>query len=80
MGGTYTAPWPSNGWRVATVLYACIPNWQLFWMADALAAKKAVPLSYVVTGGLYVLTLISLFVLLAVGLFANREVGRQMAM
>ncbi|MCK5801395.1 MAG: ABC transporter permease [Lentisphaeria bacterium] len=80
VGGLYSAPWPHNGWRIATVLYACIPNWQLFWMADALAAKKRVPFDYVVTGGVYVCTLIGLFVLLAVGLFANREVGQQMTM
>ncbi|OPZ27484.1 MAG: ABC-2 family transporter protein [Lentisphaerae bacterium ADurb.BinA184] len=62
---------------LAGILYAVIPNWQLFWMADALAAEKSIPLSYVAWGGLYVVLFIAFFVLLGVALFADREVGRQ---
>jgi hypothetical protein len=62
---------------LAAVLYAAIPNWQLFWMADALAAHKIIPWSYVAFGGLYVSFFIMFFVVLAVSLFWNREIGRQ---
>jgi hypothetical protein len=77
-GGTYMSPYPQAGSRVATVVYACVPNWQLFWMADALAAQKAVPTNYLLLGGIYVLLVIGFFGLLAVVLFWNREVGGAM--
>jgi hypothetical protein len=78
VGGTYQSPFPEPGSRVATVVYACIPNWQLFWMADALAAKRSIPGAYLVLGGIYVLLVIGFFGLVAVVLFWNREVGGQM--
>jgi len=62
---------------IAATFYACIPNWQLFWMADALAAQKQIPLSYVCLGGLYIALLTALFIVLAVLMFWRREVGRQ---
>jgi len=61
----------------AAALYSIIPNWQLFWMADALAAHRTIPWRYVGWGLLYVLLFAGFFVLLAVILFRNREVGRQ---
>lgn len=32
---------------VAALLYALIPNWQYFWMADAMAVNRAIPLDYI---------------------------------
>lgn len=32
---------------IFSVLYAAIPNWQFFWMADALAVNRTIPGSYV---------------------------------
>ncbi len=61
----------------AAIAYAIIPNWQLFWMADALAADKAIPWRYVGYGSIYLLIMAGLFSLLALALFQNREVGRQ---
>ncbi|MDX9978436.1 MAG: ABC transporter permease [Lentisphaeria bacterium] len=78
VGGTYSQPFPEGGSRLASVLYACIPNWQLFWMADALAAEKRVPGAYLALGGMYVLLLVGFFGLVAVVLFWNREIGGQM--
>ena len=66
----------AGNWAVG-ILYALVPNWQLFWMADALAAEKSIPLGYVAWGGVYVLLFIAFFVLLGVAFFQNREVGRQ---
>ena len=62
---------------VAAALYACIPNWQLLWMADALAAKKQIPLRYVCLGGVYIVLFVAFFVVLAVIMFWRREVGKQ---
>lgn len=56
-------------------LYALVPNWQLFWMADALAAGKIIPSVYVLWGAVYVVLFSLLFTLFAFALFARREVG-----
>lgn len=61
----------------AFVLYNLIPNWQLFWLADALAAQKQIPWPYVAWAALYIAAFIGGFYLLALGLFHRREVGKQ---
>lgn len=76
-GGTYGMPYPTPGSRVASVLHACVPNWQLFWMADALAAKRPIPAGYVAFGGAYAVLVVAFFVLVAVAFFWQREVGSQ---
>lgn len=38
--GTFWGP-------VAAALYAVIPNWQYFWMADAMAVNKNIPADYI---------------------------------
>ena len=58
-------------------LYGAVPNWQLFWMADALAAGKTIPAVYVGWCTVYILVFVLLFTCLAIGLFADREVGCQ---
>jgi len=77
VGGTYHDPAPNPGSRMASVLHACVPNWQLFWMADALAAKRPIPSRYVALGGTYAVLVVSFFVSLAIALFWQREVGSQ---
>jgi len=67
----------AEGNLLISALYACIPNWQLFWMADALAAHKAIPMTYVLWGGVYIMLFIALFLVLAVMMFWHREVGTQ---
>ena len=76
-GGTYYEPVPSPGSLVATGLYAIIPNWQLFWMADALAQKTPIPGEYIFYGAAYAMVMIAFLMVLAVLLFGTREVGRQ---
>ena len=61
----------------AAVLYGAIPNWQLFWMADALAAGKRIPWSYVGLGTIYISLFVAFFIVVAMFLFYNREVGKQ---
>lgn len=65
---------------LAAAVYAAIPNWQLMWMADALAAEETagrIPLDYVAWGGVYLLMFGGIFLMLAIILFRSREVGRQ---
>jgi len=46
-------------------------------MADALAAGKTIPLRYVALGGVYIILYVALFVVLAVLMFWQREVGER---
>jgi len=60
---------------VSSVFYALIPNWQFFWLADALASKKHIPAEYLFWTGLYCVIYMSFCGYLAVLLFRNREIG-----
>ncbi len=88
VGGTYNNPLPATGNYLASALYAAIPNWQLFWMADALSSRgdmmdvntkePTVPGIYLVYGIAYALVVNVFLTLLAILLFWNRETGVQM--
>ncbi|MBP5300289.1 MAG: ABC transporter permease [Victivallales bacterium] len=88
VGGTYNRPMPDSGNYIASALYAAIPNWQLFWMADALSSRgemmevntkePTVPGIYLVYGLAYAIVMNVLLTLLAILLFWNRETGVQM--
>jgi hypothetical protein len=60
------------GW--ARVLYVVLPNWQHFWMADALTADGIVPWSYVAQAAVYALAWTGGILLLAMGGFERMEV------
>ena len=62
---------------VSGILHGLLPNWQLFWMADALVAKKAIPIGYLAFGLFYMLCFVAVFTSLAIALLTNREVGDQ---
>jgi len=55
--------------------YRIVPNFQLFWMVDALNEFRLIPLSYVVSTSGYALAYIAALLLLAMSLFETREVG-----
>ncbi len=57
-------------------LYAIFPNWQFFWLADAIAVERPIPTSYVIKAYIYVFCYIGLCSLWAVTLFQKREVAR----
>ena len=57
----------------ASVCYTVIPNWQLFWLADALEPGKEIPLAYVARAGLYVAAYLVAALALALVLFEDRE-------
>ena len=57
----------------ARLAYALIPNWQLFWMADALALKASIPIQYLIYAFLYTLGSLGISLGLAIALFEDRE-------
>jgi len=59
----------------ARILYIILPNWQHFWMADALAGNGAVPWSYVAQAALYALAWSAGVLCLALGFFERMEVS-----
>lgn len=55
--------------------YAIIPNWQFFWLADAVAVNRHIPAAYIVDAAFYVLLYIVIAAMWAVAIFQNREVA-----
>jgi len=68
-------PLAEAGETWASILYRVIPNFQCFWMIDALSDNRVIPWSYLASaasyGALYALALL----LLGMALFETREVG-----
>lgn len=60
---------------IYSVFYAIVPNFQLFWLADSLAAKRLIPVRYLVWGGIYAFMYISLCSSIAIVLFRDREIA-----
>ena len=58
------------------IFYAILPNWQFFWLADALATHKPIPPSYLFWAGLYVVLYIILCSMWAVVVFQNKEIAK----
>ena len=59
----------------ASILYTAIPNWQLFWLADALENGKSIPWSYVGKAFGYVLGYLGAALAAALMLFEDRELN-----
>ncbi len=55
--------------------YAVIPNWQYFWLADAIAVNRPIPGSYVIDCAIYVVMLVVICSLWAVAIFQNKEIA-----
>ena len=60
---------------LSAAIYALIPNWQFFWMADALTNKKSIPSEYLLWSAVYVIFYISLCSIIAITLFSNKEIA-----
>jgi len=60
---------------LARAVEALLPNWQYFWMADALASKQTIPLDYVVWAFVYAALYIGIWAAWAMALFKDREVA-----
>jgi ABC-type transport system involved in multi-copper enzyme maturation permease subunit len=57
----------------ASILYTVVPNWQLFWLADALETQKTIPWNYVGKALGYVAAYLGAVLALALLLFEDRE-------
>lgn len=65
-----------NGSALAQVLYAVVPNWQLFWLADTLEpGKPGVAWSYVAQAFGYVVGYLGAALAVALYLFEDRELS-----
>ncbi len=58
-----------------TLVSSLLPNWQYFWMADALAAKTPIPIRYLLWTFFYTLLYGSFWFVWAAALFHDREVA-----
>lgn len=59
----------------AKAAYAITPNWQQYWLADALEDQKTIPWSYVGTAAAYMLTGLAAALGVGVCLFEDRELS-----
>lgn len=59
----------------ASIAYAVVPNWQLFWLADALENGKVIPWGYVGRAFGYVVGYLGASLALALLLFEDRELS-----
>lgn len=59
----------------AKILFTVTPNWQLFWMADALEGKKEIPWSYVGQATGYMVSYLGASLCAALLLFEDRELS-----
>ena len=66
----------SHGVWWASTLYSIIPNWQLFWLADALeSGKNSLQWAYVGKALGYVICYVGAALAAAVALFEDRELS-----
>jgi ABC-type transport system involved in multi-copper enzyme maturation permease subunit len=59
----------------ARAVYTVVPNWQLFWLADALQGTKTIPTAYLGRAFVYMLCYLAAALALALLLFENRELS-----
>ena len=59
----------------ASVLYTIVPNWQLFWLADALEGKNRIPWSYVAGAFGYLIGYLGASLALGLVLFEERDLS-----
>jgi len=65
----------ATGSRAASIAYAILPNWQHFWVADALNAGGAIPWSYVARAAVYSAAYAGGVLCLGVLSFLSKEVA-----
>lgn len=68
-------PLADAGQTWAGLLYRAIPNFQCFWMIDALSDNRVIPWTYLASAAGYGLTYALAGLLLGMALFETREVG-----
>ena len=65
----------AQGSWVAGAMHTVVPNWQLFWMADALEETNTIPWAYVTTASGYLAGYLVVALALALALFEDRELS-----
>lgn len=60
--------------RIAAVLYALVPNWQHFWMADALHLEQPIPAAYLGAAAAYAVLYLLGVLCLGIVFFRHTEV------
>jgi ABC-2 type transport system permease protein len=73
--GTTAGFWATIGKWVSSVLYTIVPNWQLFWLSDALEKGRTIPWSYVGKAMAYVVGYLGAALAMAMLLFEDRELS-----
>lgn len=59
----------------AKILYGVVPNWQKFWMAEALGEGNHIPLAYLGTAFAYAVAHVGAALALGLSLFEDRELS-----
>ena len=73
-GASPSTPLVLEQWALS-IAYAVVPNFQIFWLADAITQKAPIPADYVFATVPYGLALVVVSLGLAIVLFQRREVG-----
>ena len=60
---------------LASFLSVIVPNWQYFWLADAIAANRTIPLAYVAWAAGYVVFYVAICAMWAIAIFQNKEIA-----
>ncbi len=74
-GARATGFWHSVDFWISSVLYTIVPNWQLFWLSDALEKGRTIPWSYVGKALAYVAGYLGAALIGAMLLFEERELS-----
>ena len=69
-------PTDSLGESIALFIRAILPNWQYFWMADAISARTIIPVSYLLWSFVYVIFYVGFWTFWAMAFFSEREIAR----
>ncbi len=62
-------------WGLLSACRAVLPNFQVFWLSDALTQKKSIPGEYIAYAVPYALAMVTGLLALATAMFQRREVG-----
>ena len=68
-------PWAREGSRWAGAIYPFIPNFQFFWMIDALSDERVIPWQFIGHAVGYAALYTAALLALGMSLFETREVG-----
>jgi len=60
---------------IFSIFYAVLPNWQYFWLADAIACGRKIPAVYLLWAAGYVAVYVSICIMWALAIFQNKEIA-----